>query len=253
MDNILEQLKGLPGHVGFYFKNLNTGEILYHNENDEYIPASVIKLPVLMAIFLLADRGEADLKEYIKIKHGDKMPSCGALSSFSDEPEVDVRTLCNLMITISDNTATNILISHYGTGCLNEVFEEMGLEKTRVNRRLFDSEASQKGIQNSITPKEMGFLMEKLYRNEFVSKAVSEEIKEILCRQQINHKLKEMLPPGTKAAHKTGEDDYISNDVGIVYSNEPFIVSFISNETDIHIFNTFIRETTYKLFQKCNM
>lgn len=252
MDKILEKLKKLPGKVGFYYKNLNTGELSYYNEDQEYIPASVIKLPVLMGIFLLAERGEADLNQRIKIKHSDKMPSCGALNSFTYEPEVDIRTLCNLMITISDNTATNVLISHYGIDYLNKVFVEMGLEKTRVNRLLFDADASKKGIQNAITPKEMGFLMELLYKNEFVSKSVSEDIKEILCRQQINHKIKEMLPPGTKAAHKTGEDDYISNEVGIVYAKQPFIIALLSNETNTHIINTFIRETAYELFQRCN-
>lgn len=253
MESITQKLKALPGKTGFFYKNLETGETIAWNENEKFIPASVIKLPVLMAIFNLAESRAADLTEYIKIKQEEKMPSCGALNSFTGEPEVDIRTLCNLMITISDNTATNVLISHFGTEKLNEVFTDIGLADTRVNRKLFDMEASKKGIQNSATPKEMAYLLEELHFNRFVNEKVSEDIKEILHRQQINHKIKEMLPPGTRAAHKTGEDDYISNDVGIIYAKQPFIFSFFSNDTKVSDVNNFMRNTALQLFEKCNL
>ena len=252
MDNILNEMNTMPGHAGFFYKNMITGHTLNFNENDHYIPASVIKLPILMEIFRLASIGEVDLNAKLLIKDEDKMPSCGALNSFTGEVLVDIRTLCNLMITISDNTATNVLISYFGTTALNEGFASIGLNETRVNRRLFDAEASKKGIQNVVTPAEIGMLLEKLYRNEFVNEKVSEEIKEILFRQQIKHKIKEMLPVGTRVASKTGDDDNISNDVGIVYAKQPFVVCFISNETIPSVFNPFIRKTSLELFNRCN-
>lgn len=251
MEAILERIKHIKGHTGFYYRNMVTGEELAHNENEEFIPASVIKLPMLMQIFRMAEKGQADLSERIKVKHSDKMPSCGALNSFTDEPEVDVRTLCNLMITISDNTATNVLIDRYGSDWFNQGFSEMGLEKTRVNRKLFDAEASRRGIQNSITPREIGMLLEQVYNNEFVSKDVSQGIREILFRQQVDHKIPGMLPSKVKVANKTGDDDSISNDVGIVYGKQPFVVCFISNEVGKHEFNMFIRETSLELLNRC--
>lgn len=250
--NILSKLQELPGDVGFYYKNLCTSEEIEYNADQTYIPASVIKLPVLMAIYMMAAQNEADLTEKILIKDSQKMPSCGALNSFTFEPEIDIKTLCGLMITISDNTATNVLISHYKIEKLNQVFEQIGLNQTRVNRLLFDSEASKKGIQNSATAREIAMLLEKLHQDKFVNEEISKQIKEILLRQQINHKLKEMLPPGTKAAHKTGEDDYITNDVGIVYAKQPFIISVFSNNTKIHEVNNFIRNTALELFNHCN-
>ncbi len=252
MNHIIERLKTLQGHTGFYYKNMVTGETLAYQENDTFTPASIIKLPMLMQIFRMAAKGEADLTERIKIRHEDKVPSCGALNRFTDEPVVDIRTLCNLMTIISDNTATNVLISHYGTERLNKGFEEMGLEKTRVNRRLFDMESARKGISNYITPKEIGQLLEQLYNRTFVNEAVSQDILNILLEQQFDHKIPGMLPPGTKVAHKTGEDDDISNDVGIVYAKAPFVVCFVSNKTINHPFNMFIRETTLELFNQCN-
>ena len=252
MEAMIERLKSLPGKTGFFYKNLETGETINWNENEKFIPASVIKLPVMMAIFKMAERGEADLYEKIRIRHEQKMPSCGALNSFTDEPEIDILTLCSLMITISDNTATNVLISHFGTEKLNRKFAQMGLEDTRVNRLLFDMEASKKGIQNCATPKETAFLLEELHCGRFVSEKVSEAIKEILLRQQINHKIKEKLPPGTRAAHKTGEDDYISNDAGIIYASQPFIFSFFSNDTKVSEVNSFMRDAAAELFERCS-
>lgn len=243
MNNILEELKNIPGELGFYYKNLITGETISYNEEKVFGPASVIKLPIMMAIFKLASEGGISLEDTLLVKNEEKMPSCGALNSFMVEPEVDIRTLCNLMITISDNTATNVLISHFTMELLNQVFVEMGLEKTRVNRLLFDKEASRKNIQNEVTSEEIAFLLEELYWGKFVSEEVSKDILEILSRQQINHKMKEMLPPGTRVAHKTGEDDDISNDVGIIYGEEPCIVCFFSNKTKPYLFNPFIRKT----------
>ncbi|MFV0517996.1 MAG: serine hydrolase [Aminipila sp.] len=253
MKNILKSLAEQPGHIGFFYKNMITGDTLCYNENDCYIPASVIKLPIMMEIFRLAEVGEADLSEKLLIKDSDKMPSCGALNSFSGNLLVDIRTLCNLMITISDNTATNVLISHFGTDKLNDGFKLMGLEKTRVNRCLFDAEASKKGIQNSITPLEIGMLLELLYKDKFVNEKVSGEIKEVLFKQQIKHKIKEKLPIGTKVGSKTGDDDDISSDVGIVYAKQPFVVCFVSNETIPSVFNPFIRETSLSIFNHCNV
>ncbi|QHI71499.1 serine hydrolase [Aminipila terrae] len=252
MDNILKEINTIPGHIGFYYKNMVTDECISFNENHHYIPASVIKLPIVMEIFRLSAKGKVSLDSKLLVKDEDKMPSCGALNSFTGELWVDIRTLCNLMITISDNTATNVLISYFGTDTLNEGFQSIGLTETRVNRRLFDAEASEKGIQNVITPAEIGMLLERLYRNEFVNQQVSEDIKEILFRQQIKHKIKELLPVGTKVGSKTGDDDNISNDVGIVYAKQPFVVCFISNETVPSLFNPFIRKTSLELFNRCN-
>lgn len=253
MDNILKKIASMPGHSGFYYKNMISGDTMVFNEQDHFIPASVIKLPILMEIYRLSALGKINLDTKLLIKDEDKMPSCGALNAFTGEVLADIRTLCNLMITISDNTATNVLITYLGTETLNEGFAAMGLTDTRVNRKLFDLEASKKGIQNVITPAEIGMLLEKLYTDEFISQPVSQEIKEILFRQQIKHKIKEMLPIGTKVASKTGDDDNISNDVGIVYAKQPFVVCFISNKTVPRIFNPFIRKTSLELFNRCNI
>lgn len=243
---VLERLKSAKGKIGFYYKNLVTNEEISFNENEAFYAASVIKLPILAAVFSEVSKGNTSLSELIKINNNDKVPGCGALYSFTDEPSADIQTLCNLMITISDNTATNVLIKHFAIEKLSEKFIEMGLKDTKLKRLLFDSEAKKRGLENVFTPKEIGVLLDKIYNRTFVNEKVSEEIEKILLEQQINHKIPSRLPD-LRIAHKTGEDDGITHDVGIVYAAEPFIIVFASNETDVHEFEKQIRDISFEL------
>ena len=87
---IIAKLKAVPGNVGFYYKDLTTGETLGYNENEQFEAASVIKLPVYMVIMKLAHEGKLSLGEKLICRHADKMPPCGALYFFTDEPVVDI-------------------------------------------------------------------------------------------------------------------------------------------------------------------
>jgi len=155
---ILDRLSRVPGTVGFYYKDLLTGEELCLNENEEYEAASVIKLPMFAAAAKLVSEGRASWEDKLLCKAEDRVPSCGVLRFFDDGIEVSLKTLCALMITISDNMATNIIMRHFGIDRLNAEFKAMGLEKTHIERLLFDSAAGAAGKQNKIVPKgENGF------------------------------------------------------------------------------------------------
>lgn len=245
-DIVKDRLKNSKGKIGFYYKNLVTKDEISFNENATFSAASVIKLPILAAVLSEVANGNVKLSDLITVKNNDKVPSCGALYSFTNEPTVDIQTLCNLMITISDNTATNVLIKHFSVEKLSEKFIEMGLKSTKLKRLLFDREAKQKGLENLFIPKEIGLLLEQIYNRTFVNEKVSEEIENILLQQQINHKIPSRLL-NLRIAHKTGEDDGITHDVGIVYADEPFVVCFASNDTDVHEFEKVIRDISYEL------
>ena len=96
-------------------------------------------------------------------------------------------------------------------------------------------------------PKEIGDLLEKMYRRTLVSPAASEELEHILLQQQVNHKMGGKLPLGFPIAHKTGEEEDKTHDVGIVYGKEPFIACYASYESDLSTFEDFIRRTTHDL------
>jgi len=246
-NDILQRLSALPGEVGFYYKDLVSGETMGFKEKAMYQAASVIKLPIYAVVMKLWAEGKLDLYEKIVCRDEDKLPPCGALYFFTGDVEVDINTLCGLMISISDNAATNLLINRLGLDFLNEQFKEIGLKDTHLERLLFDGAASARGLENRIVPEEIGALLESIYRHSFINEQVSIRMEKLLLEQQINHKIPGYLPEGTPVAHKTGEDDGITNDVGIVYGEKPFIVCFASNFTDVPETERAIREISLAL------
>lgn len=244
LHSIRRQMESLPGHLGFYYKNLTTGYEFGIHEQDAFLAASVIKLPIFL--YLLAN---ADLDEPISVEDSDKVPGCGALSLFPGCVETDIRTLCRLMIDLSDNTATNRLIRRCTIPVLNAFFRSLGLEKTCLRRFLFDAEASAAGLENTICPVELGQLLEALYQGSFVSPEVSRCALEVLLDQQICHKLDGKLNGIVPIAHKTGEDEALSNDVGIVFAPQPFVVCFTGQDTDVYLWEDLIRRSAYDLYQ----
>lgn len=246
---IIKRLQQVPGDVGFYYKNLVTGETMGLREKDLFEAASVIKLPIYAVIMKLCSEGKAGLSETLVCRNEDKLPPCGALYFFTGEVSADIRTLCGLMISLSDNTATNLLIRRFGIELLNAEFKKIGLAETHIERLLFDAGAAQQGLENRIVPQEIGTLLEQIYRHTFVSEAVSREMETLLLNQQINHKIPGYLRDEIPVAHKTGEDDEITNDVGIVYAQEPFILCFASNHTDVPEAERAIREISLTLAQ----
>ena len=244
---IAARVEGIPGHVGFYYKNLTTGLEFGVRENEPYLAASVIKLPLFLHILRQSAAGCFPMSQTLTVEDHEKMPSCGALNSFTGPVTADLETLCRLMITISDNTATNKLISFATIPGANEGFRAMGLTQTVLRRLLFDAEASAQGLENTVSPREMGMLLETLYRREFVSPEVSEHALEVLLKQQIDHKLDGKLCGEVPIAHKTGEDDRLSNDVGLFLCDQPFVLCFTGHDTDVYAWESLIRTAAYDL------
>ena len=249
IEMISREMKSIPGHLGFYYKNLTTGYEYGVGEGETYGAASVIKLPLFVHILSECHAGRMSMDEKLTVTEADKVPICGALTLFTGDVQADVRTLCRLMISLSDNTATNRLIRHATIEGASEGFRAMGLVKTQLKRLLFDAQASEAGLQNVICPQEMGMLLEKLYRNEFISEAVCREALDVLLLQQVDHKLNGKICGAVPIAHKTGEDDELSNDVGIVYAKQPFIVCFAGHDTDVYAWEDLMRRGTYALWR----
>lgn len=223
----------LPGRIGVYYKDLTTGNLFEYNENQAFLAASVIKLPILTAVLSEINGGRLKKDEVLKLSTSDKVPSCGALAYMHSGLEVTIKDLCNLMIILSDNTATNMLIGTLGIQNINNIIEELGLKTTKLNRLLFDSEQQKLGKENYFSPAEIGLLLEQVYKRSLISEEASNEMEEILKLQQINSKIPFLIPENIEIAHKTGEDTGITHDVGIVFSKNPFILCFAANNTDV--------------------
>ena len=249
-EKIQKIMESQQGHVGFYYKDLTTGEEFGYQENDQYKAASVIKLPIFMCVAKWIAEGKASWDDRIKVTHESKVPICGALTLFSDEPMVDLKTLCKLMISLSDNCATNLLITHFGIPAYKEEFQRLGLKDTVLARILFDPSPITGNLRNYIVPKEMGMLLEQVYRRTFINEEVSAFIEEVLLLQQINHKIPGYLNYTVEIAHKTGEAEDISLDVGIVFTEHPFILCFAGHDTNVGDWENVMRQLSLELVQQ---
>ena len=245
---IAPQLERLGGDTGVYVKNLITGETWQRGADVPVVAASVIKIPVMIEAFRAQEDGELSLDEMHALRDEERMPSCGTLKAMHTGIEMTLLDLVKLMIIVSDNTATNVMINRLGIENVNKTLCSLGCEKTRLNRLLFDSAASKKGIKNYITASEMGMLLEKLWRGEVVSKEASAQMMEILLDQRLNGKLPFFIDSmGIDIAHKTGEDDGISHDVGVIYAKEPMVCCFVGEHVNVPLFERLMQDAAKAL------
>ncbi|MFR7991179.1 MAG: serine hydrolase [Anaerovoracaceae bacterium] len=243
---IFEELEAFEGSAGFCYKNLVTGEEKAYNGDRRFLAASMVKLPLFMAMMLMRERGETDFDEMITIRPEQKIPG-GAVRYMTGDVTMDIASLARLMIVISDSTATNALFRHYGAEKIGSCLRELGFSETQFNREYY-SPLEFQGINNYFVPSEIVAAFERLYAGKVVSPQVSEEILEVLCQQQIDHKICGRLPEYVRVAHKTGEEDDKTHDAGIVFGSEPFIVCFAYVGAETADYNDFIRKTSEALW-----
>ena len=238
-----EQLSALGGDTGVYVENLVTGEMFMRGEDMPVVAASVIKIPVMIEAFRQAQTGELSLEEIHVLEDWERLPSCGTLKAMHTGIEMTLLDLVKLMIIVSDNAATNIMIRRVGIENVNRTLRTLGCEKTTLNRLLFDREASKRGVKNFITAGEIGKLLEGIYHGEIVSKEASRQMMEILLDQRLNGKLPFFIDSmGIDIAHKTGEDDGISHDVGVIYAREPLVCCFVGEHVNVPLYERLMQD-----------
>lgn len=231
-ERIREKIAGFRGVVSLYAKNLNSGAEFGIRADERVRTASTIKLPILVAVAQAVAEGKASWDEEIELKAEDKVAGSGVLHEFTPGRKFLVRDLANLMIVVSDNTATNLLIDRFSADYVNSVMEKLGFASTRSNRKILGdgknlkpnpsglSEFGKKeenkkfGIGVS-TPREMGRLLELLYKGRIVSAEASKGIIALMRRQQYMDGIGRHLD-GFEVASKSGALDALRSDVGLV-------------------------------------
>ena len=227
-------LRDLPGTIGLYCRDLGSGETVAVNAEAVVEAASVIKLYVMAEAFRQRAAGEVDFARPVTVRPEDRLPSCGALSYLHPGVTLPVGDLVTLMVILSDNTATNLLIDLLGQERIRATIAGLGMRGTALNRKLFMPELAARGIRNEITAGDCARLLELLWRGEAVDAESSAEMLRILGDQRLNGKMPFHLHSrGIRCAHKTGEDDGITHDVGIIHAATPRIFCFVSERTDV--------------------
>ncbi len=217
---IWSEIRRFHGDSGIWIEDLDTGWTTGHQQAKLFPAASVVKIPIMAACYEAAAHGRLRLDEQITLNGADKVYGSGLLKAAPNGSSYTVEQLIELMITKSDNTATNLLIRRMGFDDLNQSFRRMGLTQTRLSRKMMDFSRRKQGVENFTTAKDISLTLRKLYLRQLVSPAVSEQCLELLKRQAINDRIPARLPPGTVVAHKTGLEKGVCHDSGIVYTPE---------------------------------
>jgi beta-lactamase class A len=214
---VAARLESFRGSVGVYAVHLGTGETIAVNADTRFPTASLIKTGVMVEVFQRLEAGRLTREQLVPLTDGIKVGGSGVLHSLRGGSSWSVADLLFLMIALSDNTATNMLIGLTGTQSVNERMVSLGLKQTRLYRPTFrggqadafPEEEKEYGLGSS-TPREMATLMERIARGQAVSAAASKEMEALLGKQQIHEVLCRLLPgsgEGVSVAHKTGQDE----------------------------------------------
>jgi beta-lactamase class A len=227
---IRDRIAAFPGTVSLYAKNLDTGAVIGIRETDPVRTASTIKLPIMAAVFDAVARGQAKWDEPLTLTAQEKVTGSGVLGvEFSASDRLPLRDVLHLMIVLSDNTATNMILDRFTADAVNAYLDKIGIATTRSMRKIMGSgpaagfsaagklpENQKYGLGVS-TPRDMVTILERLDRGEIVSPDASREMLAILKRNQDNTGIVRHLME-FPVAHKTGALDALRSDVGIVYA-----------------------------------
>ncbi len=217
---------GFSGTIGLLAKRLDDGLEIGHNQTEVFQAASVIKLPLLLDALNLVERGELNLEQRYEMRAEDRAMGSGVLKVCDGGLELTLRDLLTLMIVVSDNTATNMMLDILGgPDAINTRFKATGLETTRVVGKLsvpleFQTAAQRQEQRANITPLETVGLLERLWNSEILRPETRELALEIMAQQQYTEIIARYLPEGTRTATKSGFQIGVRNDVGFVWFAE---------------------------------
>ena len=218
------EVAAFNGNVYLYAKNLDTGAE-YSLSGDEAVrTASTIKLAVMVEAFARVSEGKAKWTDELVLGKAARYGGSGVLPNLSDGLRLTLRDAVTLMMNVSDNTATNMVLDYVTTDAVNERMDKLGFKQTRIMRRVGGGGESREGKIESnkrfglgrTSPHEMATLMEKLERGEVVSAAASKEMIELLKEEQPKLGIFRRLW-NVDTATKSGALDALRSNAGIVY------------------------------------
>ena len=220
MEKIIRNLiDKVPCNVKLFVKDAGANHFLMAKDLDDvFSSASLIKVPILLAVLDYIEAEDQSLQQSIKVLP-ENLVDFSVLTELQVE-ECSLHDLLVWMIITSDNSATNVLIDFIGMEKLNQYFKKIGLVDTKIQRKMMDFIQLAKGFDNVTTAGDMAKLFTAIYRKELLSTKYNELAIEILSRQRIVESLKRYIVDDVQMAHKTGSLDTVEHDAGIVFSNK---------------------------------
>lgn len=235
---IEETIQGFNGEIGIYVKNLRTGKTVSIKADTIFPTASIVKVPILIGVMDKIQKGELGYDSTIVYKDSLLYEGSDILGSFKNGEKILLKKVMMLMLTTSDNTASLWLQSLAGKGTrINEILDSLGLIYTRVNSRTPGREDNRTQYGwGQTTPKEMGLIFEKIYRNEIFSAAACDRMMRSLGRNywDLNEAISQ-IPPYIEVFSKNGCVNAVRSEVLLVNApHNPYIFCiFTKNNKDI--------------------
>ena len=232
---IRAEVAQFKGKVSLFAKNLDTGATYDLGGDNRVRTASTIKIAIMVEAFARVAEGKAKWTDEVVLTTAKKVSGSGVLQELSDGLKLTLRDAVTLMMIVSDNTATNLVLDVLTTDAVNARMDSVGLKQTRVLRKVGGGGTSRAGEDPTLrpfglgvtTPHEMVTLMEKLERGEVINPTASKEMLDLMKREQHRDGIGRAIA-GIEMATKAGALDKLRSDVGIIYSKRGRIAMAIT-------------------------
>jgi beta-lactamase class A len=227
----------LDGVMGVAIEDLNTGEQFFLHENEVFAQASSIKIAVLGNLYLQVQQGKLKLTDLYTVQAYDLVPDSDIMGGLTPGvTRITLRDLATMMVAVSDNSATNVLIDRVGVDNVNAMLDALGLKHTRLRRKMMDLDAAKQGRENISTPREMMLLLDAIYHDKVLNKETASDFFKMLSTNKESW-IPRDLPADVKSANKPGSLEGVRNDSGIVFvEGRPYVIcvmtAFLHNERD---------------------
>ncbi|MCT1576723.1 class A beta-lactamase-related serine hydrolase [Oceanobacillus kimchii] len=232
IERSLSAIKPAPPVSVSVILKTNTG-IICSKETKQMQSASIIKLFILASAYHFKEIGKLSLTEKIRISTNGHVKGSGVISYLTDVPFLTYQQLLELMIIVSDNTASNYLIDRLGISNIQAFIESLGCQQTRLERKFMDVEAQKLGKENVTSALDVLRLFDIFTeKNNFLGENSQQHILHILNNQQFNSKLTAFTEynPLVTSYHKTGELKGVEHDAAIFLQNNKFLKVVVLTE-----------------------
>jgi beta-lactamase class A len=245
----------LDGVMGIAIEDLTTGDHFFLQENEVFAQASSIKITVLANLYLQAQQGKLKLTDLYTVQSVDLVPDSDIMNGLTPGvTRVTLRDLATMMVAVSDNSATNVLIDKVGMQNVNAMLDSLGLSHTRLRRKMMDLQAANEGRENISTPREMMQLLDAIYHGKVLNKESTADFFKMLSTGKASF-IPRDLPPDVKVANKPGELEAVRNDSGIVFvEGRPYVIcvmtGYLRNERDGEEAISKVSLATWRMFDR---
>jgi beta-lactamase class A len=223
--------RSLDGVLGVAIEDLTTGQRFLLHGDSIFPQASSIKIAVLAELYNQAQLsaqgtvGKARLTDLYTMRAADLVADSDIMGGLTPGvTQLTNRDLATMIVAVSDNSATNVLIDRLGMENVNALLDSLALHNTRLRRKMMDVKAATEGRENISTPQDMLTLLEKVYQGKVLDKEMTADFFKMLSTHKDSF-IPRDLPDGLQIANKPGELEAVRTDSGIVFlQNRPYII-----------------------------